>query len=205
MATGTPRGVRRCLHRDRSTGSLRSPGASVSARVRSSRVLRPARRSSEHRARHVAVGRHPSGWPRYPSGDRPIDDRTPRAGYQDTVPLGVAAVRACGQGIARCTHATSVALRSAGWSASAGGQVGQDGNDRKATAAVMQYGCWRGEVFEGCEPRRGDCPVARPPPGGAVAASKKRGEPLAGCGVQQTRDSRVEKTVVVVRNHEGGT
>jgi hypothetical protein len=33
----------------------------------------------------------------------------------------------------------------------------------------------------------------------------KRGEPLAGCGVQQTRNSRVEETVVVVRNHEGGT
>jgi hypothetical protein len=33
----------------------------------------------------------------------------------------------------------------------------------------------------------------------------KRGEPLTGCGVQQTRDFRAEETVEVVRNHEGGT
>jgi hypothetical protein len=37
------------------------------------------------------------------------------------------------------------------------------------------------------------------------AASRKRGEPLAGCGVQQTRNFRVEEPVEVVRNHEGGT
>jgi hypothetical protein len=33
----------------------------------------------------------------------------------------------------------------------------------------------------------------------------KRGEPLTGCGVQQTRDPAAEQTVEVVRNHEGGT
>jgi hypothetical protein len=33
----------------------------------------------------------------------------------------------------------------------------------------------------------------------------KRGEPLTGCGVQQTRNFRAEKAVEVVRNHEGGT
>jgi hypothetical protein len=37
------------------------------------------------------------------------------------------------------------------------------------------------------------------------AASMKRGEPLTGCGVQQTRDFSAAKTVEVVRNHEGGT
>jgi len=26
-------------------------------------------------------------------------------------------------------------------------------NSKKATAAVMRYGYWRGEFFEGCEPR----------------------------------------------------
>jgi hypothetical protein len=86
-------------------------------------------------------------------------------------------------------------------------RAGQDGNDRKATAAVMRYGCWRGELFEGCELRRGE---SNPSNHGAfghrgTAARTKRGEPLAGCGVQQTRNFSTEQTVEVVRNHEGGT
>jgi len=45
--------------------------------------------------------------------------------------------------------------------------AGQDGNGRKATATVMWCGCWRGELFEGCEPRRGDChPSTVSPSGG---------------------------------------
>jgi hypothetical protein len=47
-----------------------------------------------------------------------------------------------------------------GWSArqpvSAGCGAGQDGNGRRATAAVMRYGCRRGERFEGYEPRDGE-------------------------------------------------
>jgi hypothetical protein len=31
-----------------------------------------------------------------------------------------------------------------------------DSNNRKATAAVMRYGYWRGEFFEGCELRYGE-------------------------------------------------
>lgn len=36
------------------------------------------------------------------------------------------------------------------------------GNGRRARAAAMRYGCWRGEPFEGCGPRRGE---ARAGPG----------------------------------------
>jgi hypothetical protein len=84
--------------------------------------------------------------------------------------------------------------RSARTPASVGTRAGQDGNGRKATAAVMRYGYWRGEVFEGCEPRRGESN-----PANCIAfgrrrepASTKRGEPLTGCGVQQTRNFRAE-------------
>ena len=72
--------------------------------------------------------------------------------------------------------------------------AGQDGNDRRATAAVMRYGCWRGEIFKGCEPRRGDSrPSDRVTFGWHVKAEReKRGEPLTGCGVQQTRDLHAE-------------
>jgi hypothetical protein len=86
-------------------------------------------------------------------------------------------------------------------------RAGQDGNGRKATAAVMRYGCWRGEIFKGCEPRRGASrPSDRVAFGWHVTADcEKRGEPLTGCGVQQTRDPHAEQTVEVVRNHEGGT
>jgi hypothetical protein len=38
-----------------------------------------------------------------------------------------------------------------------------------------------------------------------MAERKKRGEPLTGCGVQQTRDFHAEQAVEVVRNHKGGT
>jgi len=31
-----------------------------------------------------------------------------------------------------------------------------DGNGKKVTAAVTRYGCQRGEIFGGCEPRRGN-------------------------------------------------
>jgi hypothetical protein len=53
---------------------------------------------------------------------------------------------------------------------------------------VMRYGCWRGKVFEGCEPRRGESNLSNHGAFGhrGEAARTKRGEPLAGCGVQQT-------------------
>ena len=31
------------------------------------------------------------------------------------------------------------------------GRARMQGNDKKATAAVMRCGCWRGVFFEGCE------------------------------------------------------
>jgi hypothetical protein len=51
-------------------------------------------------------------------------------------------------------------------------------NGTRATAAVMQYGCWRGEVFEGCELRCRDpaCPVW-PPSGGSSRWTAKGIEP----------------------------
>jgi hypothetical protein len=122
-----------------------------------------------------------------------------------TTPRGVLEPATSGSGTMRMYTSPLRWRRGRHGPAPAGVEVGQDGNGRKATATVMWYGCWRGKVFEGCELRRGDCPVACPPSGGVVAARMKRGEPLVGCGVQQTRNSRVEKTVVVVRNHEGGT
>jgi hypothetical protein len=84
--------------------------------------------------------------------------------------------------------------RSARTPASVGIRAGQDGNGRKATAAVMRIGCWRGEIFEGCEPRCGErTPTNRVAFGWhGEAARAKRSEPLAGCGVQQTRDFSAE-------------
>ena len=84
--------------------------------------------------------------------------------------------------------------RSARTPTSVGHRAGQDGNGRKATTAVMRDGCWRGEIFEGCEPRCGDChPPYRVAFGWpAQAARMKRSEPLTGCGVQQTRDFHAE-------------
>jgi hypothetical protein len=59
------------------------------------------------------------------------------------------------------------------------------GNGKGATATVMWCGCGRGEFFEGCEKRRGEClgtPTARclARPGGRVDPEpdgRKRGEP----------------------------
>jgi hypothetical protein len=97
--------------------------------------------------------------------------------------------------------------RSARTPTSVGDRAGQDGNGKEATAAVMRTGCWRGEIFKGCEPRRGESNPTNHVAFGrrGEAARTKRGEPLVGCGVQQTRNSSAEKTIEVARNHEGGT
>jgi hypothetical protein len=73
---------------------------------------------------------------------------------------------------------------------------------RGARVAVMRCGCWRGELFEGCEPRRGEhqpCPSNSP--GRLVGNASNL---TAVSGMQQARSSGVEQTVEVVQNHEGG-
>jgi hypothetical protein len=84
-----------------------------------------------------------------------------------------------------------------------------DGNGKKATAAVMRCGCWRGKVFGGCEPHRGERahrPVPAAPPGGAVQdvseGNAMNPRPAAGCNKPAT--SSVEQTVMAARNREGG-
>jgi hypothetical protein len=62
------------------------------------------------------------------------------------------------------------------------------GDGRGAAAAVMRYGFWRGEPFEGC-PRRGHNAT----------------NPTAASGAQQTRRPAAEQAVEVVRDHEDGT
>jgi hypothetical protein len=84
--------------------------------------------------------------------------------------------------------------------------TGQDGNDRKATVAVMRFRLLtRGTLRRVRNAPRELTPASWPPSGDPLRASTKRGEPSTGCGVQQTRNSHAEKTVEVVRNHEGGT
>ena len=80
------------------------------------------------------------------------------------------------------------------------------GNGKRATAAVMRYGCWRGKSSKGVNRVAGNANGDQSRLRAAlVPGRRKRGEPLAGCGVQQTRDFYVEQAVMVVRNHEGGT
>jgi hypothetical protein len=46
---------------------------------------------------------------------------------------------------------------------SAGSPAGQDGNDKKATVAVMRFRLLTRELFEGFDSHRGDCPRHREP------------------------------------------
>jgi hypothetical protein len=86
-------------------------------------------------------------------------------------------------------------------------RAGQDGNDRKATA--RSDACPAAD--EGNSSEGAKCTAGIPASGVRLRANSqgsvktKRSEPSAGCGVQQTRNSSAEKTVEVVRNHEGGT
>jgi hypothetical protein len=89
---------------------------------------------------------------------------------------------------------------------------GQEGNDKRATAVVRRCGCRRGEAFEGCEPRRGDCWSVVPRRSTASGWCQALARPvrnaansMTDCGVQQTRDLRAEEAVEVGRNHEDGT
>jgi hypothetical protein len=90
--------------------------------------------------------------------------------------------------------------------------VGDD-NGRRATAAVMRYGCRRVECFEGYEPRlRGTAHArertgARPSgheAGAEQAVSRNAANPVR-TGLQHVRNPRAEQTVEVVRIHEDGT
>jgi hypothetical protein len=88
-------------------------------------------------------------------------------------------------------------------------------NDRKATAAVMRCGCWRGELFEGCEPRRGERPGGPEKPGLQVARVGSRRETrrtprsAAGCNKPATavrrKPSRWCETTRAERESTGGT
>jgi hypothetical protein len=77
-------------------------------------------------------------------------------------------------------------------------------NVEGATAAVMRYGCQRGELFEGCECVVGE--GTRPARvfgfGSRVSETQRI---LFGTGAQQTQNCRMAQTVEVVRNHEDGT
>jgi hypothetical protein len=80
------------------------------------------------------------------------------------------------------------------------------GNGKKATAAVMRYGCRRGEPFEGYEPRRGErirCLASFGSP--RWSDSRNAANPRTGSGMQQARSRSMEQTVEVGRNHAGGT
>lgn len=84
---------------------------------------------------------------------------------------------------------------------------GTSGDDKRATAVVTRHGCRRGEFFEGYEAAsRGMSAWSRAVFGRELASRvRKRGEPLAGSGVQQTRDRRMEQAVRAVRNRGDGT
>jgi hypothetical protein len=81
------------------------------------------------------------------------------------------------------------------------GRQRQDGNGRSDAFPAAD----EGNSSEGAKRTAGTVPCTRPPSGDPLQACTKRGEPSTGCGVQQTRNSRTEKTVEVVRNHKGGT
>jgi hypothetical protein len=81
------------------------------------------------------------------------------------------------------------------------GRQRQEGNGRSDAFPAAD----EGNSSEGARRTAGTDPCTRPPSGDPLQARTKRGEPSAGCGVQQTRNSYAEKAVEVVRNHEGGT
>ena len=159
QASGAPRGIAR---QDSSGTGHRAPRSTAPPPTGAGN-----RTSSEDRHPRIGSGRDSStaqatGAPRSPARQERAGTRTSSeapdphsTGRWHPTPRG----RATGDsrvGTTRCTSPASAAWRSAKDSASAGPRTGQDGNDRKATAAVMRYGCWRGEVFVGCEPRRGN-------------------------------------------------
>ena len=84
------------------------------------------------------------------------------------------------------------------------------GNGKGATATAMWCGCGRGEFFEGCEVRRGECAGS---PGRACLVQARPGSSVTGntanlmigSGMQQARILRAEETVEVVRDHADGT
>jgi hypothetical protein len=202
-ADGTLRGVARCASTGQGTsGSSESSAPRLAGRdtpplgVRQT-ALFGAPRVRPHRRRATVALRS--------NGDSASYGAIPRQ-HRTTRPSGQAGKASHGR--ESQVYVTRLGVwRSARTPTSVGHRAGQDGNGRKATATVMWYGCWRGEVFEGCEPRCGErTPTSRAAFGwSGESASVKRSEPLAGCGVQQTRDFSAEETVVVVRNHEGGT
>jgi hypothetical protein len=83
------------------------------------------------------------------------------------------------------------------------GVEGIGGNGTGATATVTWCGCGRGEFFEGCDVRRGECP-GTPDRSGLVPvsvgnpAAGNAANPMAGSGMQQARDLRAEEPVEVV-------
>jgi hypothetical protein len=134
------------FHRDREPGPPRRPGAPASARAGTS-SLAPATGAPRSLARQdPGLESRTSSEARTPhlTGHRP--PRPPGQGHRRPAGWtnGVYATRLGGLAVGKGHRPRS------------GPGAGQDGNGRKATAAVMRYGCWRGEIFEGCEPRRGD-------------------------------------------------
>jgi hypothetical protein len=71
----------------------------------------------------------------------------------------------------------------------------------------MRSGCRRGETFEGYEVAGGEPASVRSllARAGHDGIRGNPADPRSGTGLQYARDLQVEKTVEVVRNHEGGT
>jgi len=80
-------------------------------------------------------------------------------------------------------------------------------NGKRATAAVMRYGCRRGKVFEGCEPRvrGGRLSGLSSLRALAVGGVRNAANLTSGSGMQQARALTTEQAVEVERNHEDGT
>jgi len=182
----------------------RAPPPGIRAPLRRGRP----RRSSERWTHLVGPGRRSSSEPRPP----PSPDPAPRFfGTGSPRPLGSAS-RPSGRGCpspgwsrsyaprvsgdrGRCDHRFRPALpRRAG-------RQRQEGNGRSDAFPAAD----EGNSSEGAKRTAGTDPCTRPPSGDPLQARTKRGEPSAGCGVQQTRNSHAEQTVGVVRNHEDGT
>lgn len=81
---------------------------------------------------------------------------------------------------------------------------GVSGNVKRARAAVMRYGCQRGE-FVGGYKRRGDSRAAGQQVTASPLARSKRDEPHGRLGLQHARNRHAEQAAEVVGNHEGGT
>jgi len=178
-ANGALRSTRRRASTEQGTRALRSPGPPLHGKgnqrplgVEGSSPAgqgHPASRSQARGAlRSTARQASPAqGHPRSSEQGRLGTVRGSPTATPDDPPLGAGRLGKPRQGFQ--VYVTRLGVwRSARTPTSVGTHAGQDGNGRKATAAVMRYGCWRGEVFEGCELRRGECPRrAAPPSGGA--------------------------------------